>query len=579
LKRSDPGLAQDVWSTGSAPLSIPSGAKIFVYLFIDPADPPRAVMVQFRTDDWRHRAVWGDYEAIPWGQPHTTERVNMGALPAAGEWIRLEIAADRVGLSAGDTINGFALTQFGGTVYWDKAGVVGTSDSASDPRRSFQVWWRQAAQNDVAGLPSELSSIARQGPDKGCNSQDAQRLLAYYLQSVCEETKPTFMPLMGKLSKLRETRKSTEDAIPGTFVFKDLDQPRQSYVMIRGAYDKPGEKVEPGVPAVLPPLPVSGSRARATRLDLAEWLVSSENPLTARVTVNRFWQQVFGTGLVKTSYDFGSQGDTPSHPELLDWLAIHFRETGWNVKELMRLMLTSATFRQSSRVDPDVYAKDPQNRLYARGPRLRLDAEQIRDNALFVSGLIDFKMGGKGVKPYQPVNIWEPVGFAGSNTRFYTPDTGSALYRRSLYTFLKRTAPPPFMANFDAPNREQFCTRRDRSNTPLQALQLMNDVQHVEAARALAERMLMEGGAGPAERITFACRLVLARVPDREELEVIQGQLQQHLDRYQHDSDAAMKLISQGESRPKTELGTSELAAYTLVANMLLNLDETLTRN
>jgi hypothetical protein len=349
--------------------------------------------------------------------------------------------------------------------------------------------------------------------------------------------------------------------------------------MLRGAYDKPGDKVEPATPAVFPPLKKADPEKRATRLDLAQWLVAPENPLTARVAVNRLWQQFFGIGLVKSAGDFGSQGQPPTHPELLDWLAITYRDAKWDTKGLVRLMLRSATFRQSSRATPALVQRDPENRLLARGPRFRLDAEQIRDNALFVSGLLNGEMGGKGVKPYQPPNIWEPVGFAGSNTRSYKQDMGGALYRRSLYTFFKRTAPAPFMSNFDAPNREQICVVRERSNTPLQALQLMNDVQHVEAARALAQRMMTEGGANPTERIAFAFRTVLARAPEPAELEILERQLSAHLTRYNQDADLAKKLIANGETKPDEKLPPAELAAHTMVASTLLNLDETVTRN
>jgi hypothetical protein len=349
--------------------------------------------------------------------------------------------------------------------------------------------------------------------------------------------------------------------------------------MVRGQYDKPGEKVEPATPAILPPLQKANAQGRANRLDFAKWLASPEHPLMARVTVNRFWQQFFGTGLVKTSFDFGSQGEMPTHPQLLDWLAVSFREGGWDVKKLVKLMVTSATFRASSQTTPELIRRDPENRLYAHGPRFRLDAEQLRDNALAVSGLLNLEMGGKGARTYQPPNIWEPVGFVGSNTRDYRQDKGDALYRRSLYCFLKRTAPPPFMSNFDAPNREQSCSRRERSNTPLQALQLMNDIQHFEAARAFAERIIIDGGASPQDRIAFAYRSVLSRKPDAEELSIVKAALDKYLERFQQDVEAAKKVIANGESKPRASLPPAEVAAWTLVANLILNLDETVTRN
>jgi hypothetical protein len=249
------------------------------------------------------------------------------------------------------------------------------------------------------------------------------------------------------------------------------------------------------------------------------------------------------------------------------------------MKKFITRLVTSHAYRQSSVIRPELLEKDPENRLLARGPRFRLDAEVLRDQALSLSGLLVPTIGGKGVKPYQPDNIWEPVGFGSSNTRYYKQDTGDALYRRSLYTFLKRTAPPPFLSSFDAPNREQSCSRRGRSNTPLQALQLMNDIQHVEAARNLAERILKEGGATDEERIRWAWRTVTARWPEEDEERTVQNALVQHRNRYASDESAALKLIRYGESKPDESLPASELAAYTLVANLLLNLDETVNKN
>lgn len=585
LKSSASGVAQNVWKEAKHPLIVPQDAVIYVHVWLESQNLPRSIMLQFHTSDWLHRAVWGDYHAIEWGKVDTYERVHMGALPIAGQWVRLEIPADKIGLKAGDALSGFAFTQADGTVYWDQFGITGRIDPTIDPAQSFLAWWSLATGKDTPGLAPEVNEAAKIGPPSNPDTfsveknSAVERLLWYYLQSVHTATQPQFLTDQQEITKLRESRQALEASIPGTFIFRDMPTPRDSFVMLRGAYNKKGDSVQPGVPAILPPLKLADGQNRATRLDLARWLVDPGHPLTARVTVNRLWQQFFGMGLVKTSYDFGSQGEAPSHPELLDWLALHFQRTGWDVKSLVRLLLTSDTFRQDSRASAELWGQDPHNRWYARGPRLRLEAEQIRDNALFVSGLICREMGGKGVRPYQPDNIWEPVGFAGSNTQNYKRDSGESLYRRSIYTFLKRTAPPPFMSNFDAPNREQFCTHRDRSNTPLQALQLMNDTQHIEAARGLAQRMLLEGGSTDTQHIQYGYQAVLARDANDHELEIITQQLAKHRSHYQQDAAAAEKLVSHGDSKPAAAIHPTELAAYTLVANMLLNLDETLTRN
>jgi hypothetical protein len=573
-QRSD-GMIQSVYEGLS--FAVPASAKVFAWVRLDPASLPKMVMLQFFQGDWEHRVVWGDAGATDWGTQGKPSRMHAGPLPKAGEWVRLEFDADAVGLKSGQPVSGIAYTQHGGLVHWDHAGIMGRVDPARDPLTSLSVWIAQNQGKEPKELPENLRKIFKDVPADKRTPEQTRMLREYYLNKVCTETRATMDPLNTAVIDLRQQRDKFQDQIPQTFIWRDMDKPRDSFVMVRGQYDAPGEKVSRAVPAVFPVMKQAGQVPN--RLDLARWLVSSEHPLTARVTVNRLWQQFFGVGLVKTADDFGSQGEPPSHPELLDWLAVSFQESGWDVKALVRTLVTSAAYRQSAAVPPALLQRDPENRWLARGPRFRLDAEQLRDNALFVSGLLDGTLGGKGVRPYQPPNIWEPVAYSGSNTRNYRQDAGSALYRRSLYVFFKRTAPPPFMATFDAPNREQFCSRRERSNTPLQALQLLNDVQHFEAARGLASRMMTEGGARPEDRIRFAFKTVLSRPPSATELEVVRSTFGRFLERYQADPESARKAIHVGESAPRSGLPETELAAYTLTANLLLNLDETVTRN
>jgi hypothetical protein len=579
LERVATGVAQDFYSSGAEPLVVGAGAELFAHVWLDPAAPPRAIMLQFHTDGWKHRAVWGDPAAIDFGKTGTTERFHAGPLPTAGEWVRIAVPAEKVGLAAGAKLTGFALTQCDGHVRWDLVGALTRDDPTSDERRSLAAWWKKrTGQAKLDDVPAPLQGLVREGPEKTTKPEDVARVRGHWLATVWHDRPAEVTAAVQTRDAAQKDRDALDGRIARTFVFNDLPQMRDSFVMVRGAYDKPGDKVDRATPAFLPPLPAIEGRP-PSRLDLAEWLVRADQPLTARVAANRLWQQFFGLGLVKTSEDFGLQGEPPTHPELLDWLAVEYREGGWDTQRLVKMLVTSRAFRRASHVLPEQLERDPENRLVSRGPRIRLDGEQIRDNALAVSGLLVRTFGGKGVKPYQPDNIWEPVGFASSNTRNYTRDTGPALYRRSLYTFIKRTAPAPFLSNFDAPNREQFCGRRERSNTPLQALQLMNDVQHVEAARALAARALTEGGDDDAARIGWLFRTVLARGPEAAEAEVLAGSLAAHRARYAADTAAAGRLIAHGESKPPTRLSPDELAAWTLLANTVLNLDETVTRN
>jgi hypothetical protein len=446
-------------------------------------------MLQYHRNGWQHRAVWGDYDVIPWGNPNTPERVHMGPLPKTGEWVKLEVAADKVGLNAGDNLTGFATTQFAGTVYWDKIGIVGVSDPANDPQRSLLAWWKNAKGKDTPGLPGDLNAIAKAGPDPAPDAASVTRLKEYYLARICTDTKPNVAELTAQIDKARADRDGFYNAIPSTFIYKDNPTPRESFVMLRGQYNQPGEKVQPDVLSVLPPIqkPASG---QLNRLDLAKWLVSPRHPLTSRVAVNRYWQQVFGVGLVKSSGDFGTQGETPSHPELLDWLAIHFEDSGWDVKGLMRLMLTSAAFKQSSRIQPEVLEKDPENRLLAHAPRLRLDAEQIRDSILQVSGSLDDRMGGPS-------------------------DTGDS-NRRSVYQRVMRNSPNTLLATFDAPDASVSIARRNTTTTSLQSLFLTNSPWMIRKAESQAKKIIAQNESTQA-RTQAMFQQSLLRDPTQEE--------------------------------------------------------------
>ncbi|MGE0606975.1 MAG: DUF1553 domain-containing protein, partial [Pirellulales bacterium] len=404
------------------------------------------------------------------------------------------------------------------------------------------------------------------------NRDDAQRsrLRQYYLQAVDSEHRQLIAQQAAAAGQLA----SLEQTLPIAMIMQDQPTPRTTYLLQRGQYDQRGAEVAPGTPGSLPPL-TEGSPAN--RLGLAQWLVDPDHPLTARVAVNRWWRLYFGEGLVETEEDFGAQGAWPTHPELLDWLATELVASGWNVKQMQRLMVTSATYRQSSDVSPELLERDPHNKLLARGARFRLSAETIRDSALAAAGLFIDKLGGPSVKPYQPDGLWEDVSV---ERRFkYVADPGEGLYRRSMYTFWKRTCPPPGMTAFDAPDRESCQVRRARTNTPLQALVLLNDPTYVEAARKLAERMLRDGGDRDAARLAHGFRLAMSRVPRAEEAVVLLDIQQRSLARFQADPALALQLLAVGQSPRNEQLDANELAAWTTVASMLLNLDEAITKN
>lgn len=579
LQRTDKGLAQDYFTELKQPVELASQGNFSVAVKIDEKDTPKAIMVQFNVNgQWSLRAVWGDANSIPYGNLGTPERLQAGDLPKPGEWTTLSFNLGKFQIKPDQKITGFAFTQYGGTVSWDKLQVQSEKNPAKDAGESFIVWARSQTPKTIPGYPGEIQPILRKKVTERTIAEIRQ-LEDYFLTNVWTGGTAAFGPIRESMSKAQSEKQAVEKAVALTFISRDLDKPRQAHVLYRGQYNQPRDAVSPNTPAFLPPLKSAEKDGLPRRLDLANWLISQENPLTARVAVNRFWQQFFSIGLVKTPGDFGSQGEPPVNQDLLDWLAVDFRENGWNVKRLVRLIVTSAAYMQDSRTDEKKISIDPENRLLARGPRLRLDAEVLRDQALAVSGLLNRQFGGKGVKPYQPINIWEPVGFVGSNTREYKQDHGQDLYRRSLYTFWKRTAPHPAMTTFDAPSRESFCVARERSNTPLQALVLLNDIQHFEAARNFGQRMIKEGGANDAARIGWGFRMATGRNANEKEMAMLQNFLKSERERYSKDPESAKKAISFGESKADESLDAAELAAYSLVGNLLLNLDEVVMKN
>jgi hypothetical protein len=408
----------------------------------------------------------------------------------------------------------------------------------------------------------------------GRTSAEDGELFSFWLASI----DGAYREARSGLRALEEERSAIEARGTVAHVMQEREEPPAAFILFRGEYDKRRDQVAPDTPDILPPWPADLPK---NRLGFAWWLLLPEQPLTARVTANRFWQEVFGTGIVRTAGDFGVSGELPSHPELLDWLAVEFRESRWDVKGLFKLMVTSAAYRQSAAATPAKIEKDPQNRLLSRGPRFRMDAEMLRDSALASSGLLVRKVGGRSVKPYQPDGVWEAVAMMESNTRYYKRDSGEDLYRRSLYTFWKRAAPPASMDIFNAPNREICTIRRERTNTPLQALVTLNDVQFVEAARKLAEAALAEGAGKPDAR-GAGIRLMAARLLSRQfrddEAAVVEASLAGLLGHYASHPEEARELIAFGESKADPSLDPAALAAWTMLANQLMNLDEVLNK-
>ncbi len=523
----------------------------------------RSEGAEIRPGQWRHVAVI--YEGA----------ADLSAMRSRASWVRMFVDGRETATRLVHDDLGFPSPKFDPTfrVGWDNGRAGARFDGRLD---EIAAWPRALRQLEVANLfRSQAIPFALVRKQQG----EASPIETAWLRDALRaSSNKGFRTKSRELESRREQLFATKRNAPTTMVMREMDAPRQTYVLNRGMYNLPSDPVKPGVPEALPtPWPEGAPR---NRLGLAKWLTQPGHPLTSRVVVNRFWQQVFGVGLVKTSEDFGFQGEPSSHPKLLDLLAGEFVDSGWDVKSLIKNIVLSATYRQSSDLTPDSAARDPENRLLARGARFRLPAEIIRDQALALAGLLKHRVGGPSVRPYQPKGLYDGV-VVGADYPGTTWDEseGADRYRRSVYTFWKRTLPHPTMTVFDAPDREFCTTRRSITNTPLQALTLLNDPTFVEAARKLAERMIREGGKTADSRIEFGFRLAAGRSPAADERTLAEGLLNEMLRSYIEDEEAAAGLLAVGASASDSGIPAPQLAAYTAIASVILNLDEVITKS
>ena len=552
LQQAD-GLEQHYVRAVNEPIQAEEDTVIYCWVWLDPENPPAAVMLQFHTREngWAHRAAWGE-DVIPYGRNDDDNpgHLRMGSLPAVGEWTRLAVPASSVGV-VGLQVDGAAFTQHDGAVYWDELGFEARS---------------------VEGVPIAVSSLADHSFDE--LNEDQQQA---FTRQFRRETEPErFVSLDERRAELEREHDGIMEkgVVHQVLITQARDEPRETRVLPRGNWmDDSGEVVEPAVPAFLGS--AKTEEGRATRLDLAEWLVSEENPLIARAVTNRFWALFFGEGLSRSPDDLGSQGEMPTHPGLLDWLGVEFRESGWDVKHMVRLMVTSQAYRQSSQPRPELREADPDNRLLARQIPRRLDAEFVRDNALAAAGLLHTDMFGPPIMPYQPEGHWDHLNFP---RRTYEHDEDENQWRRGVYIHRQRTFLHPMLMAFDAPSREMCVAYRNRSNTPSQALVLLNDPSFVEAARVFAEQILQRPEETPEERAAWAFRRALARDPEARELDVLKTLYENHLRHYREHPEEAEELLQVGIWEGPDSLDPVEIAAWTSVARTTLNLHETITR-
>jgi hypothetical protein len=514
-------------------------------------------------------------------------RVSTRSTLPTRQWQHLMMTYDGSGKAAGVTIYVDGQPQAVEVVYDSLTDTIRNSQPLRIGRRQasaslkgmvddVRIYDRRLAAEEVSQLvSSQLIFGVLSKPLKQRSEPLQRKLRAWFIATVADRQ---VADVTRKLERLRSEANALAKTISTTMVMQDSEKSRPAFVLVRGEYDQRGDKVTAGFLIFPSGADPSGreSSSDPNRLTLARWLVDPAHPLTARVTVNRLWQQLFGTGIVKTVDDFGTQGDWPSHPQVLDWLALELVENDWDIQHILRLIVTSATYRQSSNTSPESYASDSENRLLARGPRFRMRAEMLRDNALAISRLLVEKIGGPSVKPYQPPGLWKAVTYDGDSE--YVPDKGDSLYRRSLYTFWKRQSPPPNMLVFDAPTRETCTAQRSQTNTPLQALALMNDLTFVEASRKLAEQMLSLPNTDDTARVELAFRAATARRPTSDEVMILLGVFDAQKTEYSKMPKDAEQLLSVGDSKRNESLESAVLAAWTTVASMILTLDETITK-
>lgn len=584
IVRSGKGNNQHYFIQSKSPHEVVSSEdEFFAYVYLDPKNPPRQIMMQFNDGAWEHRAYWGE-SLIPYGQENTVSRVKMGPLPKLGKWVRLSIQAKKIGLNPKDQVNGIAFTQWDGTIYWDQVGVLAKIDPRKDPYFSLRAWTTQAKSD--ASLPARIQKTAKKKAQDR-SAEESKLLESHFIHyryhgvpkkalTLREQIQSNKIKITQKETEIQKAKKEVENhrkTIRSMLVSESGDSATVR-ILPRGNWlDETGEVVHPAIPKFLGKLQI-GER-KANRLDLAQWVVSPDNPLPARAFVNRIWKLYFGYGLSRRLEDLGGQGEPPTHADLLDHLATDFRNNQWNIKKLIRTLITSEAYKQSSTPSDKLASADPLNRLYARQSRFRIDAEFVRDSALSISGLLVQKIGGISVKPYQPDGYWQHLNFP---ARKWQADNGENLYRRGLYTFHCRSFTHPAMLAFDAPSREECSAERPRSNIPQQALVLLNDPVFVEAARSFADKLLSLSVASDSERIEHSFQWALTRNPTSQEKKVLIDLLAEQRARYQTDEASALALVQTGEKPLNPDLSLSELAAWTSLTRTLLNLYETTAR-